>query len=59
MNKTPPKVKERTRKFRETAKNSTSGVVVLSAEGVIFESYLSVREFMESSEEFDEKRRSS
>lgn len=40
--------------FRETARNSTSGVVVLSAEGVIFESYLSVREFMESSEEFDE-----
>ena len=40
--------------YKDTAKNSTSGVVVLSDEGVIFESYLSVREFMESSEAFGE-----
>ena len=40
--------------FKDTAKNSTSGVLVLSAEGIKFESYLSVKEFMQSSEQFNE-----
>ena len=39
--------------YKNTSKNTTSGVVVLSDEGVVFESYLSVKEFMESSEEFN------
>ena len=33
---------------------TTSGVLVLSAEGIKFESYLSVKEFMQSSEQFNE-----
>ena len=40
--------------FKDTARNSTSKVLVLSAEGIKFESYLSVKEFMQSSEQFNE-----
>ena len=40
--------------YRDTARSSTSGVLVLSAEGIVFDSYLNVREFMESSENFDD-----